>query len=1009
MRIGKSRPKSLGWAGTLMAGALLAGLPATAQGPGPDEAASPRIVLDLAKTPAGVATRMPLPRGRMLLTIANRVPSATYRLRYGSLDGRTERQYVAELGGPIDFSFKGIEPDQFLPKELEAACETWGAALKDFVREARETAIPERLARLEAAAAGSSCSLAGLMGDLGSFTVGHFGRLPIPVGGRAVVAVERLDASGAVLAGWQLELEGPDREPEWGHANEEEWIVSQVLDDVARLIQFSKRGAVGSGQVLLSPRAPRGPGGRYGVGWRSAAWRPAEAELSLADHVWDPRGYAPVASAWLADARLRPRSRGELPALVPRLTSPDPRTLRVEAQRLSEALANAPLDPGVHEHAAFVLGAAAWREHAGRYSDVRPALNGMAAHLALGLALRGRAGSATPEGRIARVMVDVLAGRGASTQAALDELRATLSQQAERVWIEALSRRAELVAPSVEPGPEASSLVRLEFERGRRAAGGESALLDLLDGRKTLTADSTRILMADLDAGVEAGNVYAEGAVDLELAEARELLSLESAELSAIAPAVREALDVAGGRLGPGPRPTVASRGFWAAGIERHLLAITTAHGRHLAEVLGLEQDGRRLARTYADWLAPLPLSPLMVVRLAAEGSEAGPCGVAQRNLLAVLPERVTAAHWTRTLLGRCRALASAAEFTLPGSWFHPVLPRGTAFDPEVRAFAPSLVERVSPEELDLLAAQWPRSVAGVDARVRRAEGRAATVAEIRGAWPEADQNQHALRVMLSRAVGDEEKLGLLGRLCTIQAESCLSYGNLIARSDPVAAAAALERGIAQARDRVMVGNSTYWLVDHYLGQGREEDALRVAALSAATYSYTGLLTQARVFERLGRLAEAEAGYRRLRDRYEGDALDCFYLRQARRAPDGPYASQGRKALESLFPYGLNSRSASELSPRRVSGAGPVFRLDAGRFRSEGYEAIGAALGDEIRTVYGFEVSTADQYTCARSLVDSDELQLVVQRRFELLELRGPFLRVQYGPVPARERATPPR
>ncbi|MCM2255056.1 MAG: hypothetical protein NDJ94_05235 [Vicinamibacteria bacterium] len=991
--------RAVGWRETLRSSAVLVGLAAgggtaLAQGPagaaGQSAAPPQEAALDLAHAQAGGVTRLTVPRGQFLLLVSHRAPSATYRVRSSGPEA-TEN------------SFFGVDPAQFRFDESPAGCAAWAEVLQAFLREGDEAGMPARIAQVDRASGESACPTARPMAGITTLAAAQFGPLTVAVGGRTSLTVERLDAAQGVVKAWQVEVEGPAREPDWSRGSESEWLVAEVLSDVARLVEFAKRGTLGTGALEARPVDGVDQPPRFSVRWRSETLRLSPAELAIDGHIWAPRTYSKVAAGWLAEARLRPRLAGEWPPLVPRMTDLRPGTLAEENARLSGRLADAPLDPRGHEQAAFLLGVAAWREQAGRYQDLRPALSAMTAHLALATALRGQAGSPSAEGLLAEAMIEVLAERLVPARAVLESLGRSLNQPAERSWLRALALRAQVAPVALAPPADDSVLVQVEFARRLRVDAGGSALLGFVADHERAPATAwPRVVLAAYGGGVEAGNRFAETGVQLELEEARTLLGVLSDEPPAVVTAIRQALDAAGGRLGPGPRPQVASRAFWAAGAERQLLEMVGAHWGHLRHVLGLEAEARAVARQYAQWLEPLPLFPLLALQVAEERQEARPCEAVQQRLLARRPELVSAAHWVRSV-GRCLALAAAGQATLPTAWFAPALPPGTAFDNEPRLRSRELALRLAPESVARLRELAPRSTAVIEAQARRVLGRAPTAADIREAWGEAtDRSRPALLALLALDPQDGERLRLGARLCDLEAEQCLTYGNELARSDPDAAAVALERGLATARDRIQVANSTWWLVDYYLDNGRESDALRVAAESAETWSGQGLLTQARVFERLGRLEQAQAVYRRLQERYPTErALDCFHVRQAQRSPAGPYAQAGLQARQALFPKGLESKPIAAFavipSPRRNQN----FFLDAERFK-EGYRPLGAQVGDVVRAVHGYEIWNAEQYACARSLQDSDVLRLVVQRGRNLLELQAPFLRVKYGPVTPR-------
>ena len=83
------------------------------------------------------------------------------------------------------------------------------------------------------------------------------------------------------------------------------------------------------------------------------------------------------------------------------------------------------------------------------------------------------------------------------------------------------------------------------------------------------------------------------------------------------------------------------------------------------------------------------------------------------------------------------------------------------------------------------------------------------------------------------------------------------------------------------------------WLVRYHWESGQRERASEVALRAGATGSGAGISLTGWVAERGGRLAEAEASYRRIEERYgEPEALGTYYLRQAERTGDPTWIPQ---------------------------------------------------------------------------------------------------------------------
>jgi len=260
---------------------------------------------------------------------------------------------------------------------------------------------------------------------------------------------------------------------------------------------------------------------------------------------------------------------------------------------------------------------------------------------------------------------------------------------------------------------------------------------------------------------------------------------------------------------------------------------------------------------------------------------------------------------------------------------------------------------------------------------------------------PLAEYNLTAMHEVAAKLkAGSEEHRRLYERLTRLDPDSYVNLGWELQQAGlDEEAAAAFEQAYEKARDQVRVSHSMEWLVDHYFDHGRKDRAFEIAGAMAEVYSAPGLLLQARMLERSGRVAEAESWYQREAERYaQKDELDCFYLRRHRRSGAAEeYEPQAAEAVTRLFPRGLERVLLTDLplSPKLAE----LLPL------SRDWPSMGLRAGDFIVAVDGYRVRTFDQESCVVSWTDSPEAKAIAWRDGQYVEVAGKYgYKEKYGP-----------
>ncbi len=796
----------------------------------------------------------------------------------------------------------------------------------------------------------------------------------------AVVVLLVLAGVLAWLAPWSALRPAPAPTPcvrtvEAPWATEDEWLAGEVLRDLAEMTAWARDAArYRPPQVGVGVRpAPAGATALQldvdlGLG-------PGKRVVDLRHYVWSPEDYAPVAGALLATASLAATPPSEDPGLPGTLTNARAEVLAQADVSVSARLGRSLLDAGAHEDAALVLGAFALREAAGSFTDVRRLLCRLSAHLALAQALRSGA-APSRAGRLAGATLLVLAARGADAATAVDAL-ATDADPAARAWTRALALRLD--EDWREPPQKASLLERVARFRARAATVDQAQALQDLDrsGRadEAELPDWGRIAMHPLPK-VPSGHRFIGTGLDLEVRELQR--ARQAFGLPALADdEVVSAVNVPAQRCITTTGPRVLGFGAFAAAFQRQAAFWFVMTDYFYRYGLGLPREADAARVALEGRLARLESLPTALVRAARSSPDrAAQADVATRAVKQ--PEALTARVWAAlegTNSGGCRNPD-------PRAWFPRACPFGTTHDLVHREFLfqqgaqADRMSAVSPRDYELLALRLKRGVTHAKS--------VSAVAELFG-----KRTAYDTRVVWYAAVVPataEERLEHRRKLCELTAEYCTWLGDeLVARGHDAEAAVAFQRALDESLDPVPVSHSLPFLARFYDQHGQPRKAREVAASAASVGSYGGLKTLARWFERHGDLAQAQAWYQGIQERY--DATDRvsppllgFYYRADHVLHDQRYAGRFEAATKELFPGGLQAFGEAERARPPARG----LRLEREGWRTLYHEGLRAI--DLIVAVDGWSVADVDQFDVIMELDDAPEVGIVVWRHGRYLD-----------------------
>ncbi len=928
------------------------------------------VFIDLASGPPPVLAVEPGPAGLQV------------RLRHASPRGAYRATIDWSSSPPTRFDVPGAG-QSIASFRLPSECAKLLAEALLVLESQTEAEVAAAILGLQASAASaSSCAQRDfLLAAVDREVNRHTRRSFTAAGGEQfVVVVERMDPASPErpLRSWNTRVMVRDPDAHWPVPNEEAWLVQQTARYVIDLALSAARRPVPA-ELDVDVVRETTPGTlRYRI--VASAGAKVTQLLVLEPYVWSPVAWAVLARQVLGQAHASAGSAATDDQTLKDLLDLQATVIAAAAARISKRLSAAPGDPSAHEQAALVLAAFALRENSGPFSELRPTLSRLAAHLAVARALREERGRA---GRYAEIALAVLAGRQKEASESLEAIRAGASPT-EQAWSRALAIRNTEDWRLLRKPAGASLLERLELFRAITWTTSASRAVEVVGPQLEPIPDWSRIVIGR-GRSVQEGHAFVSSAGQLELQEAR---SLYAATHAGPLPPERyvEALNESPGRIvGPGREVRVLGWPDWARFLRRHLLSAVDSNSDLLIQGLSWVQEGDAFHSEAERHIGGL--EGFSFVRRRAEErlrtaenevDRDWPAFCAEAARLAgTHPERLSSLLW-REAYGRCEH--TAGRVANLGPWFTPRIPHGTAFDAPARFYyihgAPE-----AREQLEAALEVAPRSEGLVLASLRSVIVNLEPSVAARLVEPllhyKPSVVQAYVEYLKGRSGAEAETLQAAMRLCDLEIGHCTVMGQAFEESGDVeAAAGAYGRYFQGSRDKVAASWYATWLVDYYLDRSRPEEAMQVAAEAAATGSAAGYAALARVAERSGKLEEAERLFGRILERYDNDGpLLAFYIRQDQLGVRR-FAEPARRALSVVFPEGLKRTSLSEFAGD--SGGGALIQGESAELKE-----AGLAPGDIIVAVDGVRVRNLEQFQCARGFSADPKLEIIAFRSNE--------------------------
>jgi len=756
---------------------------------------------------------------------------------------------------------------------------------------------------------------------------------------------------------------GPSANAEAPWVNESHWLVDGITRDLSQMIAFAAKGEGLDPASVQTTAAPEGTGGgRFTLAVKSPAGN-ASLVMNLQHHFWASENYTPLATALLKEANLKPAvasaAESTLPAM---LTSPETTTLIGESKRISTALSKQPLDAVLHDEAALVIGTLAFREVAGRFTDIRPALGRMTAHLALARALNT---SGSLCGRLAEALQLTLVERQAEALDLIEKLPPELG-----AWAMALRLRMtgdwRLLG---QPG-SATLLEQIAYAQAVASSRRPTALAEFLESaRPKAIPDWVRIALAE-HISVDEGHMFASPSIEQEFMEldmTRKAYAGDRATQDKVIGLLNEPEGNAVQKTGATvARIEVLNWGALGGFHQRHLMHAVDRTHYFFGEKWGVPQEDAELLAMARQRLGALKLYPLLMACGACDRAGLAEARDKAAEFCEKHPNLTTAAVWAE--LASPRLSPQLGRRPPPAQqWFGSTLLMGTAFDFKARDCELHCVFSASPDEMKKIA-PYDFNVLYTAASRQGTNGYEGLIGAFKII---ADYNLSAQRYIASQVQGDPKAYQqAMQKLAVLDPDAYVTLGRHLAGFGMVdEAAKAYESAFAKATDRVLVANNCEWLINYDMDHDRRDEALKIAAHAAEVYSFKGLDIAGRLMIRLQRWDEARKLFEAIAERYGDTGPLVRFL--AEHQSNADTKAHYDHIIASVFKDGLKPVTLADFKNAPTAGSEITSA-------SEHTQRYGLKGGDVIVALDGSRVDTLEQYFLLRSLKKEDQpLQII--------------------------------
>jgi len=704
--------------------------------------------------------------------------------------------------------------------------------------------------------------------------------------------------------------------------------------------------------------------------------------LKIDGPIWSAEIYRPVAEKLAKAIGLNagPAAKTDDTSLLAKLIDGSPDTLEQENQEVSEALQNDFTNPELHEKAALLLGMFVLREHSGHFFEIRSPLSRLTAHLAMAQFLR-ESDPFRVNGQMANVMMLSAINDEA---AALEQLRSMSTNEAPvAAMVRGLRAHNTLDYRELAALSERSPFENIQWFYATSASLGTTLAWPKLTDEQKQTVDFVRIAN-DLGYSVEIGHQLLDVSGPLEMKEIKSIYQLShpgQSMPSNIAKVLNETPEHCFQTDSQGKISVcVIGWGQWAMFFQRHLCHAVQQNYYFMKSMWGVPDEAKEFAARCDQSFGGLMLYPFVRYFNCSDVDSYHKAVDDGFKLMVKTPQYVSSDCWNYM----CWPV-SFAPLYLPeanphlNEWHnHNPLP-GTVYDFGPRLYHPSLTDRS--DAMDKFARL--RELAPYDYRisgyiVKKKYQDKPTFDQAMALYHEIlSYSPRALRAVARSVYSDSTKyVELMTQAAEMDPRNYYDLADyewqLNSKLNEDKAAEYDQKAYDLDPDRVGAAHRAEWLVRYWLKHGQKAKAVSIAKEAGEVYSFDGLVAQAVFYEETGNYNTAFEWFAKIEERYESSTpLLNFCLRYKAKTGDTRFEPEVKKRVNKIFPKGMEKVSIADFKEPPTDGV--VFQENSALLQSAGLK-----MGDVIVSVYGVRVHDTVQYTYARDLKSTPEMELIV-------------------------------
>lgn len=766
------------------------------------------------------------------------------------------------------------------------------------------------------------------------------------------------------------------------HKNETEWMLHDIVSNIVEMICYS-RFDTGFSADDIAISILEAEKNSYDISIVLPSQESGfEVRIEIVpgnNHIWSPSVYTEVAQQVLAVLDLAvpaPQKENDL-NILHILQDVSLEILENENIRISKILVENMLDVHAHEEAAVLLGMLALREYAGIYTDVRTFLNSITAHLAVARALDPDIQDKTLY-RYADVVTSILVHHQQEALEKLNRMNADLKgNRVHKVWHDALKTRITSDWRILKDEELLTPFEGIELFRAMSIALSSNLAIEWYKTNQTIKipfAEAARIASYH-GCSVSNGHTLTKNGVSNEFYEMSKVIThFDLGKYEELVKYLNRIDTRCVKTTADGSSPVKVIRdGLWAGYFQRTLICRASLEYGFYLRRWAVKERAKKFRADVLKTFKGLYLLPIFERRYAEnQGVE----NAAVEKMIAWScehPELFNVSDWSWIK-------ASSANRVYPDvyknftQWFEHWIPLGTAYNLYDRYHWGSGVIKEKTQFFKNHYTQSPYDYnliqEGLEILEHENKFSSDQVHQFYGSLTD-----YHLSTMLDVADrfknhNSQKYVETLSRICEFNPDYYFTLGGYFADQNlDDQAAQAYQKGMDRSLNRVWAANSCDWLVNYYYDKGEELRAYTIAQEAAEAYSHNGLLTMAKLLEKMKRFEEAEDYFSRMDKRYDspGDLLRFYQDHADINGYDKKYTERMKK----IFPKGTKSVEVSDYSGRPEKGV--LIESSSTALRKHNL-----SRGDVIVAIEGTHVENLSQFYAVRDQSDDPNVEFIV-------------------------------